>query len=532
MSIKRYFAIKDNCITNAYLSNLSTRATGSNMGLADSVEVFSIFGQANSSSNEQMKIIANFPVLTSDDPNSSIQADRSAGNIPASGSVNFFLRMYNVRTDQTLPRDFTLVVSPVSQSWEEGVGVDLDNYTDLTYDGTGSNWVNASANTPWVDRYSNEVTGGSFLTASWFSGDTSVTEYDNYNYKQTFDVGTEDVEIDITGLVEQWILGTSGESPDGVDGFNNYGVGIFLTGSQADSQVRSYYTKRFSSRSSEYFFNRPIIEARWDSSQKDNRGNFIISSSHFNPEDNKNTVFIYNYYRGQLKNLSHPNGEVSGNIYVNLRDVTSSYGSTEITATPQNPVTGGCVSTGVYSASYAAYTTASIFYDTWWSGSAENHGSSITDATTTVFVTGAIQPETVEPSAHYVIPNYVTNITNLKNQYDKDELARFRLFTRLRNWNPTIYTVASTKIENYQVEDAYYKIYRVVDNHDVVEYGTGSLNQTKMSYDVTGSYFDLDMKLLEPGYSYGIKFVYNANGSYQEQPETFKFRVEKTNPNV
>ncbi len=33
------------------------------------------------------------------------------------------------------------------------------------------------------------------------------------------------------------------------------------------------------------------------------------------------------------------------------------------------------------------------------------------------------------------------------------------------------------------------------------------------------------MKMLETGYAYGIKFVYYINGAYQEQPETFKFRV-------
>ena len=57
MSIKRYFASKDNSITNTFFSNLTTRATGSNVGLADSVEVFSIFAQANSSSNEQAKTL-------------------------------------------------------------------------------------------------------------------------------------------------------------------------------------------------------------------------------------------------------------------------------------------------------------------------------------------------------------------------------------------------------------------------------------------------------------------------------------------
>ena len=176
-----------------------------------------------------------------------------------------------------------------------GVGVDLDSLSDLTYDGTGSNWINASANTVWTNNSGETLQGGSFLSSS--TDGSPVTEYDEFNYKQTFESGGENLEVDITGLVEQWILGTSGQSPGGINGFNNYGVGLFLTASQASSSARSYYTKRFSARSSEYFFKRPVIEARWDSSKKDNRGNFIVSSSYLSPDDNKNTVYIYNYYR-------------------------------------------------------------------------------------------------------------------------------------------------------------------------------------------------------------------------------------------
>ena len=43
---------------------------------------------------------------------------------------------------------------------------------------------------------------------------------------------------------------------------------------------------------------------------------------------------------------------------------------------------------------------------------------------------------------------------------------------------------------------------------------------------MSGNYFDLNMDMLESGYSYGVKFTYYVNGSYVEQPETFKFRVE------
>ena len=50
--IKRYFASKDNVISNAFEENLTTRATGSNMGASHIVEVFSIYGQASSGSSE------------------------------------------------------------------------------------------------------------------------------------------------------------------------------------------------------------------------------------------------------------------------------------------------------------------------------------------------------------------------------------------------------------------------------------------------------------------------------------------------
>jgi hypothetical protein len=490
MAIKRYFAEKDNTITNAFEPNLVTRGTGSNMGLADSVEVFSIYAQANSSSLEAARTLIQFPVTSSEYPNiTTILQDRNDGKIPASGSVNFYLRMFNVATDQTVPRNFTLVVSPISQSWQEGNGVDLDNYSDLTYDGTGSNWINARAHTAWDNQ------GGDYLTASIYS---------EFNYTQAFDRGTENLEIDITGLVEQWIKGKSS------NGYDDYGVGVFLEAAQEEG-TQSYYTKRFSSRSSEYFFNKPVIEARWDNSKKDHRGNFILSSSALTSDDNLNTLYIYNYYRGQPRDLANPNGNVSGTIYVSLH--TSASSGVELTAAPRTPVTGGRVSTGVYSASFALSTTASIVYDRWFSGS-------------TYYNTGSFTFSTHDPHDYYDIPQYVTAITNLKNIYSKNTNARFRLFTRLKDWNPTIYTVASTQIQNYFTEDAFYKIVRVIDDKEVIGYGTGSTNHTKLSYDASGSYFDLDMNLLEEGYLYSIKFLYYLQGSYEEQKETFNFRVE------
>ena len=62
MAIKRWVADADTTITNAYKQNMRTRATGSNMGLADSLEVFHIYGQQDSGSSENARILIKFPI--------------------------------------------------------------------------------------------------------------------------------------------------------------------------------------------------------------------------------------------------------------------------------------------------------------------------------------------------------------------------------------------------------------------------------------------------------------------------------------
>ena len=111
--IKNYSASADTTITNAFKPILTTRGTGSNMGAADALEVFSVYGHASGSSDELSRILIKFPT-------DEISRDRTAGDIPASGSVDFHLRLYNNPHGDTIPKNFTLVVRPLLQNWEEG----------------------------------------------------------------------------------------------------------------------------------------------------------------------------------------------------------------------------------------------------------------------------------------------------------------------------------------------------------------------------------------------------------------------------
>ena len=95
MAVKKYVANADTTITNAFKSNLTTRGTGSNMGAADSMEIFHIYGQSQATSSENSRILVQFPV-------DNIITDRAAGSIPASGNVSFYLRPVSY-THLTLP---------------------------------------------------------------------------------------------------------------------------------------------------------------------------------------------------------------------------------------------------------------------------------------------------------------------------------------------------------------------------------------------------------------------------------------------
>ena len=144
MGIKRYVANADNTITNAYKTNLRTRGTDANMGASDVLEVFSIYGQASSDSTELTRILINFPI-------NKISTDRTSGVIPEAGEVNFYLKMHNARHSQTIPRDLILSVQAVSRSWQEGTGLDMDEYKDVVEKGDiGSTWMSASSTEAWT----------------------------------------------------------------------------------------------------------------------------------------------------------------------------------------------------------------------------------------------------------------------------------------------------------------------------------------------------------------------------------------------
>ena len=644
MAIIRYTASADNTVTNAFTETLqsSQRGTGSNMGKADVLEVFSIYGQSSSSvgpSSEASRILIKFDTTK-------LSSDRVATTIPASGSVNFYLCLYNTPHGTTLPEDYKLTVARVTNDWEEGYGLDMDNYKDKTYDGVGSNWVNGNgtfvsasatlklaggtnlasmhgqtfsltdsdgtSQTFTIDYNSSTVTGGtigfgapgtdqndnamtaiksainnisaldivaSTITAvgdatsehtllikqntTGYAGNTSIdvsgvtgltidgstsgftggsgawatvggdfVTADNSGMDfvdVSFPDGDEDIKVDITSIVEGWI--TTGNS--------NYGLMLKLTSSQeayfssatsatgsqnTSGAKRSYYTKKFFARDTEYYFKRPTIEARWNDSVKDDRGNIYLSSSLAPQADNLNTIYLYNYIRGSLADIKGSDSELPNvKFYYSSGSVPEGIPRTFIESNASKTSNNATrVSKGLYSISFAINENQfpegyPYLVDVWSHEATEIHTGS------------AMLPKSFGFSNTNPNSQYVLAISNMRKHYNSDETARFRVSIRSKDWSPTVHTIASNNVELAIVPSASYEIFRVIDEEIVIPYGTGSTAHTMLSHDVSGNYFDLDMGNLEPGYSYGLRVsIYEDSiGSYREQPYTFKFRVRK-----
>lgn len=511
MAIKRYFANSDSTITNAMKSGLSPNSRGdeSNMGKSDILEVFSLSGQITGSisspdeSQELSRILLKFPVTD-------IASARTDNEIPASGSVSFFLNLYNAEHSQAVPENFTLAVLPVAEDWDEGVGLDMENYQDK---GEVS-WKKRTSSQNWT------TVGGHYHAEPVVSA--------------SFDNGLENLSIDISTLVEEWLAGTK----------QNYGIGIKLineqeayfssslggndatyvnSGSYIHNPVgmtSSMYTKKFFARGSQFYFKRPTIEARWDSSKSDDRLKVYNESDLASTDDNTNKLYLYNKVRGARKDIPNLGLEPHGGGKENRRLKVGLYTSLPTGSDdPVMTITGSWVETGIYSASFTISTTSSTLYDLWYTASAPGHSDS------KEFKSGTITIVDHESYDYFDEQNYVVSIPNLKSSYQHDSTAHFRTSVRKNDWEPTTYTTVTTTPEVVIVDNMYYRIVRMLDRVPVLDFGTGSANHTKLSYDVSGNYFNIDLSFLKKDEQYGVQFLYKDGDSYIRVPKTFKFVV-------
>lgn len=462
------------------------------MGFSDSLEIFFIFGQ-NPDENaglidklEESRILIKFD----------IDEIRNYYNNQFPSDVKFVLKMTNAEHPYTLARNYDVKIYPLSESFIEGTGLDMESYLD---EGPAS-WQNRDLSNAWT-------TEGALQQADIDNGPLAI---------QSFDTGEENLEVDITDYVKGFF--------DDLGLVDNGLIIVIDEGLTSGVTEQNYYTKKFYSRSSEYFFKRPAIEARSSGVFTDDRGNFYAENKAYSEEQNKQRIYLYNSVKGVMSDFTPP--DVDEELYV--RFYSDEERTTLVETDSVTPfIQAVNQDTGVYYVELILEdNSVSYIYDQWYYAA----NGATAEADRTIVHEGSIKVKQRRANTSVGSANYVSNIINLKSSYSTNEKPRIRVYTRQKDWNPTIYTVASNEIENVVVEKMYYKVVRLIDDEDVIPYGIGTENNnnehTLVSYDSQGGYFDFDMSLLEHGYMYGIKLMYSVDGELREQDETFKFRVD------
>lgn len=565
MGVYRIKTTQDCSITDSYVIGTDISSRSSNSGNSDSLEVFSAYNRKDSMEHELSRILIKFDI-------EDLRQKISDGVV--TGSPSYFLKLYDVAHHLTLPDDFTLEVYRVTSEWNEGSGVDLDNYTDKdvanwthrTYnpnEATGtitvdsnppapfmvavmsrrltitpgaspsdtasaiasainldtninyyvtasasSNVVTLTANFPGVSGNSIKFSSNSAdLTSSgpslaggadfteWSSegGDFDGTAVGSVYFKE----GWEDLELDVTSLVEGWLDNSYDDH------------GIIIKFPDVDEQItkRPLFTKRFSARSSEYFLKRPVIEVRWDNSQLDDTSRFrkrmdFLPATH---AKNINNLFLELKVDGVLYDIDEDDSLLPDVKFYSDADMTSEIIPDSLTISR--------VSQGLYKAEVSIDTAETEFYVLW-------HRDGDTDS---VFLSETILPMTEVEAAD---SEYLINIVNLKNKYYNNEIPVFEVFTRLRNWSPNAYVKYVRNSYLNIPNNLHFSIRRVEDDLNVIDYDISN-NSTRVSRGIRKSYFKLDTSMLESGFMYEIRFARVLdNSTLIELKETFKFRVE------
>ena len=205
---------------------------------------------------------------------------------------------------------FDLIVFLIPNEWDGGKGYDYTySFFNQGYYGAncGQNGQDtarliSSEGCNWFQRRN----GLEWAENCVYSNDTLSNEYEKFSAtekseiviaRQRFDIGNENISIDITEVVNKFI---SGE-------LENYGLGIAYAPmlERTEDEVE-HYVGFLTHKTSSFFM--PYIETRYDDYIDDDRSNFILGK--------QNKLYLYCNIDGELVNLDEiPTCEVNGTSY-------------------------------------------------------------------------------------------------------------------------------------------------------------------------------------------------------------------------
>lgn len=246
------------------------------------------------------------------------------GIIFSSSVISSSLKIYHSYTEE-YASTYHFELFPLSQSWDEGDGINL-NPTNRVYDTGESSWIyrKRSNNLLW------DTPGGSIVSG--------------FTVYVTHSIGDEDFDVDITDLAKSWLTSLP-----------NYGLLIKSadeTGITGSRQKHVYSTQT----NTNYF---PVIEICWDDRITDDRDNFNLRSR-------SNKLVLFNYLNDRLYDF--PGTSRSSNcLLVTIRSQPTESAPSVYSVSASWKSVGCYVTDDIDATQIQQYSP--FLYDFWYSGS-------------------------------------------------------------------------------------------------------------------------------------------------------------------
>ena len=483
--------LKDAYITDRVMNGSASLA--SNVGAAGSLDLYKLYGytttlsgSAHLPNTELTRLLVQFDLAP-------LKALVNAGLVDMSNpSFSCHLHLYDVYGGQPTPNNFTVTVSPLSASFDEGLGRDVVYYSDfdtcnfLTASHVGGTWLVSGCGLAGTGSVPCD-----YITAS--AGGLS------YVGTQTFTTGEEDLDIDVTSAISATLAGAV---PD-----NGLRVSFIAA---LENDTHTYFVKRFASRTAFNEDLRPKLLVRFDDSIQDDTDNVFLGSTSY--------LFLHNYVRSAPANLLSGSAAITGSNSLILQLVTPMSGGTySLYFTGSQHYAGTNPITGIYSASVLVSPNDPIIAQSLAvSGSVPLLPIWQSLDGTVAFLTGSVitayapqrGPQSLDPRT------FVVTVLGLHESHDADEQTVLRV--NIFDHTSPLIKAAKVPVElpGIVVRDVHYQVRDTTTGAIPIPFDAVT-NSTRVSNDSAGMYFPLDMSALTSGHSYVVDVLIITGNNHQ-----------------
>ncbi len=372
------------------------------------------------------------------------------------------------KRENKIASSFDLIAFPINKSWDQGRGYDLlgtqyvkiSQFCDTNLTGY-SNWNYATSTTLWDEP-------GVFLNPI-----TAVTYYSS----QHFDKGDEDLDMDITDIVNDWLSG----------GSQNNGICIAYSNQFEITNDDTRYLSRFFTEKTNTAF-KPYLEVVYD--------NQIIRDDRIRVANNRVSRLLLNVFSGNTSENYFSAGTVSIKTLSNVDVITG--------LTPQH------LTKGIY------------YVDILFTGGTKNQRYK--DVWENITFNPGIDQQNFEQQFQ-MLGNFYNNYPTETNDY---AVSLYGLSNNeILKKGETIRIYADTRIAySTKVPTEYYGLeYRLIQN-EITEIIPWTSFNTIVLNNCNKEYIDLDTSWLLDNQNYKIELRINELGTKKIIDELVYFRVE------